>query len=231
VGGIDLAASYLAADPSRRAVLVTTADRFQLPGFDRWHTEGSSIVYGDGAAAIVLAKGAGFARLLAAKTLVDTSLEPMCRGDSEFSLVSQASLGPIDTQTRHLAYLKRAGTDQVIARTNEGLATAVRAVLDDAGLDLADISKFVFPNVGLGLLRVAYLEPLGVDLASTAWELGRTTGHVGGADALTGLTYLIEQGKVMPGDRVMLLGVGYGFTWACAIVECHEIPQWLPAKG
>jgi 3-oxoacyl-[acyl-carrier-protein] synthase-3 len=226
VGSVDLAASYLAADPARRAVMVTTADRFQLPGFDRWHTEGPSIVYGDGAASMVLSKDGGFARLLAVKTFMDSSMEAMCRGDAEFGLVSSAASGPIDTQTRHRTYVMGVGVEQTIARTNKGLADAVNGVMDEAGVSIADISKFVFPNVGRSLLTNAYLKPLGAELSATAWELGRTTGHVGGADALTGLTYLVEQGQINPGERVLLMGVGYGFMWACAVVECHELPQW-----
>lgn len=226
MGGIELAAGYLTAGPDRRAALVTVADRFQFPGFDRWNTEGSSVVYGDGAGALVLAKGAGFGRLLAVHTTVDTSLEPMCRGDDEFGMASEMSLGPVDNQTRRDAFLKRMGTDEVIARTNAGLTAAVSNVLDDAGLELADVSRFVFPNVGLGLLRAAYLGPLGLDVESTAWELGRTTGHVGAADYLTGLTYLIEQGRLTAGDRVMMIGIGHGFTWSAAIVECDEVPRW-----
>ncbi len=230
MAGIELAASYLVADPARRAAVVTTADRFQPPGFDRWQTEGASIVYGDGAAAIVLSKDGGFGRLLALRTVVDTSLEPMNRGDDPFALVSPTSAKAVDNQARRDAYIGQVGTDHVIERTNAGLTNAVKGVLEDAGLELGDVSKFVFPNVGLGLLTNAYLKQLGLELESTAWELGRTTGHVGTADYLTGLTYLIEQGKLNPGDRVMLLGIGYGFVWSCAIVECDEIPQWTPAR-
>jgi 3-oxoacyl-[acyl-carrier-protein] synthase-3 len=226
MSAIELAAAHLTADPARRAAIVTTADRFQPPGFNRWQTEGASIVYGDGAGAVVLARGAGFARLLAVQTVVDTTLEPMNRGDSELTLFSPAARGPVDNQARRAAFLRQIGTDEVIARTNRALADAVHGLLDEAGLELADVSRFVFPNVGFGLLNAAYLKPLGLDASQTAWELGRTTGHVGTADQLTGLTYLLEQGQLRAGERVMLLGIGYGFFWSCAIVECLEVPDW-----
>ena len=45
----------------------------------------------------------------------------------------------------------------------------------------------------------------------------------------TGLTYLLEQGQLSVGDRVMLVGIGYGWFWASALVECVEIPDWPPA--
>ena len=71
------------------------------------------------------------------------------------------------------------------------------------------------------------LEPLGLELASTAWSWGRRTGHVGGADQLTGLAELVETGAAGPGDRVMLVGIGAGFSWTCAVVEVLTPPSWI----
>lgn len=226
LGATELAASYLAADPARPAALVTAADRFAGPGFDRWRTDVSSIVYGDGAAALVLTRAPAFARLVALRTVVDTCLEPMYRGDSAFGAVSAAPFGPVDNRARRNAYLKEVGRDHIVSRTTDGMIAAVRGVLDDSGLDLTDIGRFVFPNVGLSVLRNRYLEPLGLDLAATVWEWGRTTGHVGTADQITGLAYLIDQGWLRPGQRVMLVGIGAGFTWSCAIIECLQAPSW-----
>ena len=86
MGALELAASYLAADPSRRSALVTTADRYADPGFDRWRGDVRGIVYGDGAAAAVVGRE-GFARLLSVATVVDTTLEGMYRGDEPFEPV------------------------------------------------------------------------------------------------------------------------------------------------
>jgi 3-oxoacyl-[acyl-carrier-protein] synthase-3 len=104
----------------------------------------------------------------------------------------------------------------------------VDGVLDDAGLTISDVSWFAFPNVGLDMLT-DFVKLLGVDVSQTVWDLGRTTGHVGAADPITGLTYLLEQGQLSAGDRVLLMGIGAGFFWSCALVECVEIPDWSPA--
>jgi 3-oxoacyl-[acyl-carrier-protein] synthase-3 len=182
-------------------------------------------VYGDGASALVLSRNGGFARLIALSTVVDTSLEPMYRGDSAFGAVSTAADGPIDVRGRREAHLRHNERAQVISKMTRSLVDAVGAVLSDAGLGLTDISRFVFPNVGHEVLCARYLEPLGLDPAKTVWEWGRTTAHVGAADQLTGLAYLAEHGQVVPGDRVMLVGIGAGFTWSCAVLECREAPR------
>ena len=91
VAALQLAAEHLVADPDRRAAVVTTAERFAMPAFDRWHAEGAHINFGDGAAGVVLARGRGVARLVAARSAVDTTLELMYRGNNEFTLFSPAA--------------------------------------------------------------------------------------------------------------------------------------------
>lgn len=224
VGAMELAASYLTADASRGSALVTTADRFTDPGFDRWRGDVRGMVYGDGAAAVVVGR-AGFARLLSVSTVVDTGLEGMYRGGEPFAGTPGRR---VDVRARRAAFA--AGPERPAGgaadRIGSGLADAVGRTLDEAGLVVGDIDRFVFPNVGLHVLRTRYAEPLGLDVERTAWDWGRRTGHVGAADQLTGLTHLVEDGRVGPGDRVLLVGIGAGFAWSCAAVEITGRPSW-----
>ncbi|MFD0690628.1 ketoacyl-ACP synthase III family protein [Actinomadura fibrosa] len=224
MGALELAASYLAADASRASALVTTADRFADPGFDRWRGDVRGIVYGDGAAAALIGR-TGFARLLSVATVADTALEGMYRGDEPFA---PAPGRTVDVRSRRDAFAPVAKrlAGGVAGRTASGLSEAVGRALDEAGLKLGDVARFVFPNVGLHVLRTRYAEPLGLDVERTTWDWGRRTGHVGAADQLTGLTHLVETGEVAPGDRVLLVGIGAGFAWTCAAAEITEIPDW-----
>ena len=228
VSGLQLAADHLVADPDRRAAIITTGERYSLPGVDRWHTEGAHIIFGDGASALVLARDRGFARLLAVKSVADTTLEAMNRGDSMLTLFSPAAQGAVDMSARSDAFLRQMDGREAVARLNRGHAEAVHGLLDEAGLTISDVSRFIFPNIGLGLLT-DLVKGLGIDVSQTGWELGRTTGHMGPADPIVGLTYLLEQGQLSVGDRVVLAGIGYGWFWSCALVECVEIPDWPPA--
>lgn len=229
MSALQLGADHLTADPGRRAVVITTADRFGLPGLDRWHAEGPKFILGDGAASLVLTRDRGFARLLAAVSVSDTALEPMSRGDTPFTLFSTAYQGPISAHKRTKAYLQRGemSVDDIVARFDRGHAEAVHGLLDQAGLTLSDVRRFAFPNVGLRHLG-ELVKPLGIDVSQTTWELGRTTGHMGAADPINGLTYLLEQGQLDVGDRVVLVGIGAGFFWSSALVEITELPDWSP---
>lgn len=228
MSAVQLAADHLIADPDRRAAIITAAERWSAPGIDRWHTEGAHIVFGDGAGALVLARDRGFARLLAVKSVADTTLEAMNRGDDKFTLFSPAAQGPLDMAARGAAFMRDQDGPEVIARLNRGHADAVHGLLDEAGLTISDVSWFVFPNIGLSLLS-DMVKRLGIDVSQTTWELGRTTGHMGASDPMAGLAYLLEQGQLSVGDRVVLMGIGYGWFWSGVLVECVETPDWSAA--
>jgi 3-oxoacyl-[acyl-carrier-protein] synthase-3 len=223
MAAIDLAASYLAGDPGRRAALVTTADRLDLPGFDRWRSDLPGIVYGDGAAAIVLARE-GFARLLSVVTITDSTLEGMYRGGDRFGTVSGHAGQPLDNRARRAEFAASGDAEVRGRRVFSGVNEAIERSLADAQCKLGDINRVVFPNLGASGLRRAYLQPLGLDLADTAWEWGRRTGHVGTADQIIGLGNVADSGRVAPGDRVLLVGIGAGFNWTCAVIEFISEP-------
>jgi 3-oxoacyl-[acyl-carrier-protein] synthase III len=218
LGAIELAASYLVADPARPAALVTAADRLALPGFDRWRSDLPSIVYGDGAAAMVLARD-GFARLRSVTTITDSLLEGMYRGDAPFGPVPGHTGYPVDNRARRAQYVAGADLETLSRRTSSGLTEAVGRALTEAGLKSGDIDWAVFPNLGVTTLQRAYLKPLGLDLAATTWEWGRRTGHVGAADQIIGLENIAGSGRAGPGDHVLLVGIGAGFTWTAAVIE------------
>ncbi len=223
MAALELAASYLAADRGRRAALVTSADRLALPGFDRWRSDLRGIVYGDGAGAAVLAR-AGFARLLSVVSVADSTLEGMYRGKEPFGHVPGHGGQPLDNRARRADFAATADPEALGRRILSGITQAVEGSLADADLKLADIRWTVFPNLGADTLRRAYLEPLGLDLAATTWEWGRRTGHVGAADQIIGLAKLAGSGRAEPGDRVLLVGIGAGFSWTCAVAEFAGVP-------
>jgi 3-oxoacyl-[acyl-carrier-protein] synthase-3 len=152
---------------------------------------------------------------------VDTGLEAMYRGAEPFASRPGRT---VDVRARRRAFM--AETGGVADRTTAGLTEAIERALGEAGACLGDVARFIFPNVGLATLRTRYLAPLGLDMAASTWDWGRRTGHVGAADQLTGLDHLVTTGQVRPGDKVMLVGIGAGFSWTCALVEVASRPPW-----
>ena len=215
----ELAASHLAARPGADAVLVTCADSFQLPGFDRWRSD-SECVFGDGAAALVLSRRGGPLRLRSTASASDPELEPVFRGQDGWTTAPGSRPGPVDLRGRKQAWL--AGAPDVAAVMG-GVTARMRGVVDraltDAGVGLAEISLLVHANISTLLAEAQFHKPLGIDAGRTTLDWGRDIGHVGGADQLLGLNQLMSSGRARSGDLVLLIGAGMGFSWTAAVVE------------
>ncbi|MGI5330382.1 ketoacyl-ACP synthase III family protein [Actinomadura nitritigenes] len=225
MAAIELAASFLAARPAGAKALVSTGDRFALPGFDRWRTDPGTIC-GDGGTAMVLARGAGTPEdgrdavlLRSAVSVSDPGLEKLGRGARPFADAPLEAARPIDAETPREEAVSELGFTEVLRRLRDGQVRAVEGALSEAGVERGDIDWFVLPHLGLPKMNVQFFEPLGVDRERTTWDWGSRIGHLGAGDQIAGLGELVASGRLAPGERCLLAGVGAGFTWSAAVVE------------
>lgn len=218
MAALDLAAAYLTARVDSTAALLTAADRFCPPGFDRWRSDPGT-VYADGGAALVLSRRGGLARLCSVVTTADPELERMHRGADPFGAAPFSVRQPVDLRACKQAFVADVGLAYCVARTATGQAAALDQALADADVKLAEIDWFVLPHFGRRRLHATYLRRLDIDLAATSWPWGRTVGHLGAGDQFAGLHHLVSTGAARPGQRCLLLGVGAGYSWSCAVLE------------
>jgi 3-oxoacyl-[acyl-carrier-protein] synthase-3 len=227
-----LAALWLAAEllasGDRRAALITAADRFDGPRFDRFHTDPGT-VYADGGTALVVARDHGFARVHSLALSSEPELEGMHRGGDAFGEVAPVPPPLVDLDAHKRGFVDQAGTPFVLARVATGQRRAVDEALADAGVGLADIRRFLLPHFGRRRLLTNFVGHLGVALDDTTWDYARTVGHLGAGDHLAALEHLMLTGAVGRGDHCLLLGVGAGFSWSAAVVEITERPHWAAA--
>ncbi|GAA1980755.1 ketoacyl-ACP synthase III [Nocardiopsis rhodophaea] len=225
LGSVELAVPFLNAVPGRDAALITAAESFAEPAWNRWRAD-SGLVFGDGASAVLLSTRGGFARLLSSATETATELEGVHRGDAPFQPSPDPSAYPLDLHARAVEFADRMDMDTIHEIGSAGLRRAAELAAADAGMALDEATVYVVPNFGARLLRQQVLEPIGVPIERTTHAWGATVGHVGAADQFGALDHLVEQGSVGPGDRVMLIGVGGGFNWTCLVVEILRRPAW-----
>lgn len=218
MAALSLAAVWLTAAPTRASAAVVAADRFCLPGIDRWRSDPGT-VFGDGAAAMVLDNRAGFARLVSLATVSDPEMEQMHRGDDPFGDAPYRVRIPLDCKVNQRDYLRRAGLAATVVRTNAGQRDSLKQALAEAETEMAQIDWFVLPHFGRRRLQANYYTKLNIPEERTAWSLARTVGHLGAGDQLAGLSHLLDSDRARPGDRCLLMGVGAGFTWSTAVVE------------
>ncbi|MEU3754216.1 ketoacyl-ACP synthase III family protein [Streptomyces olivoreticuli] len=226
MAALELGASWLSGRSGAAAALLTTGDRYALPGFDRWHSD-SGQVFADGATSLVLNRGGGIARLVASNSTSNPDLEDAYRDvERGFTLVPHATGKPLDLRGRKRRYMKRVGHDFVIDQLVSGLLANTEQTLAEADTSMDRIARVVVPNVGRELLDWEFLAPYKIDVGRTVWNWGRRTCHIGGGDQFAGLTYLLESGQLRRGDQVLVVGVGIGFSWTTAVVTVDEVPDW-----
>lgn len=225
MAAMELGAGFLSADPRRRAALLVTADRFAMPGFDRWNAD-RNMVWGDAGTAVVLSRDGGFARVLAMVSASDPELEGMYRGDSPLRPAPTAEDMPVNIVRRQREFRRRMTSEEVRRRLVAGFDVTLATALAEADASLDSISWAVVENLGRNLMDWRFLNPLKMDISRTTWPWGATIGHLGAGDQFAGLHHLATSGDVGPGDRVLLLGSGGGYAWTCAVVEITARPQW-----
>ena len=223
MAALELAAGYLRAGPARVAALLTAADRFAKPGFDRWRSDPGT-VYADGGTALVLSTRGGFARLLSVATCADADLEQMHRGDDPFGVKPFAARSTVDLEVLKKAFVPKFGLAAGIARVNAGLGTAVKHALADAELELSEVDWFVLPHLGQRRLEAGYLRPLRADPYRTTARFGRRIGHLGAGDQFAGIGHLAET-AARPGQAVLVVGSGGGFSWTAAVLRFEEVAR------
>ncbi|WP_158852438.1 ketoacyl-ACP synthase III family protein [Saccharothrix deserti] len=220
LAALELAATTLTARQDLREALITVADWFPEPAVDRWNLD-SGVLLGDGGAAAVLGRGGGQLRLLSCVSWTDPSLEGLQRGNEPFHAASPAVLKPLVLRRLAREFYAVSGRSpaSVVDAHVTGVRTVVAQALAEAGTTLDEARWAVPPFVGRTSFRFGYAQPLGLDPARTLVDLGLSTGHMGGVDHLYALDHLLRGDLLAPGDKVVLIGVGGGFTFSCAVLQ------------
>lgn len=222
MAALELAAAHLTATGGTRALL-TTADRFCPPGIDRWRSDPGTVL-ADGATALVLARGDGFARLRSLVSVSEPVLERMHRGDDPPSTAPLAARCPIDLDVTTKAFLHGPDGGRSVKLMAERQRESIELAIGEAGVALGDINRFVLPHFGRRRLDANFLRRFGIDHERTLWSWSRGIGHLGAGDQFAGLARLADLELLQPGDRCLLLGVGGGFTWSAAVLEMTANP-------
>ena len=202
--------------------LVTAADAWSLPLFDRWGSD-SGLVYGDAGAAVVVGPRPGPFQMLSTALVSDPGLEKMHRGNETTDMPQYRRSGPIDLRGRGAAFRAERPIEEFWARNAAGLSRAAQTALSDAGVHRDDVRTWLLPHFGEELLRRQCHEPLKITSEQTVTDTGHDIGHTGAADPLLGLDHLRATSALAPSDVVVLVGVGGGFTWGCAVLRATAL--------
>jgi 3-oxoacyl-[acyl-carrier-protein] synthase-3 len=203
---------------------VTTADKFLRSGSHRralvigaetfsrildWTDRTTCVLFGDGAGAMVLetqeSDGAFSSPGLIASRL---------RADGRHRTKLFVDGGPSTTQT--VGHLRMEGKE--VFRHAVGMVTdVIQGCLEDAGCDADAIDWFV-PHQANRRIIDASADKLGIAREKVVVTVDRH-GNTSAASIPLALDVAVADGRIKPGDLVMIEAMGGGFTWGAALIR------------
>ncbi|MET7683032.1 ketoacyl-ACP synthase III family protein [Streptomyces sp. NPDC005423] len=229
--GLELAAGLLPFQPEGRPdILLTTADNFNSPLFNRWDSGPMGVIAADAASSVVVSPTAGFARVDAVVSRVYPEFEAMARGDEPLFPPTGSAGRRIDPVERGLRFNESMREDGGVSIA-DGIANACSetalAAVGEAGIDVSDLRWVLVPNGDEATTRNCVMDPLGLDVSRSQWEFGCGIGHASASDQFIALDHLLRTGRLDAGDHVLLFGGAPGWSAVAVILTITEPPSWI----
>jgi len=223
---LEIAIGQQGAPFFRSDVLLTAAENFSSPIFDRWRS-GYSFIAGDGASAMLLSATAGFARVCSINSLTIPELEAAHRGSQPLFPPNSITGAPIDLKARAdefaATFMPTIDTSRLMI---EGQLDLITRSLKDAHIEVSDVARVIPTNAVWHVVKTFTMDPLGLPMDQSTWRFGSARGHLGASDFAVAVEHLLTTGEVGPGDHVVLVGGAAGYSMSCAVLQILERPGW-----
>ncbi|WP_206365399.1 beta-ketoacyl-ACP synthase III [Siculibacillus lacustris] len=200
------------ADAQIKAGLATRAVVIGAETFSRildWTDRTTCVLFGDGAGAVVIEAAEGGAGL-ADRGIIASHL----RADGRHREKLFVDGGPSRTQTA--GHLRMEGKE-VFKHAVTNLAGVMDELLVTTGLTAADIDWFV-PHQANRRIIEATGKRLGIDAGKIIMTL-QVHGNTSAASIPLALDVGVKDGRIKPGDLVMIEAMGGGFTWGASLIR------------
>jgi len=208
VYGLVTGAQFIASGVYSR-VLVVGGET--LSKITDWEDRNTCVLFGDGAGACVLEP-------VQEGGILGFNLGSDGSGGRFLDLPAGGSRLPTSKETvaQRLHYIRMDG-NQVFKFAVKAMGKAALKALEMAGLSNEDIDLFIPHQANKRIIDAAGRK-LGLPEEKVYMNLERY-GNTSGASIPLALYEAVEEGKVKPGDIVVLSGFGAGLSWAAAVLE------------
>ena len=206
VFGLSVADNFIKAGQAKTVLLIGAETMSRLMD---WTDRTTCVLFGDGAGAVVLRAGEGEGTT-ADRGVLNTKLY----SDGRLHDLLYVDGGPSSTQTT--GFLRMQGKE-VFRHAVTNISGAIQASADDAGITIDDIDWFV-PHQANQRILDGTARKLGIapeKVISTVAEHGNTSA----ASVPLALSTAVQDGRIKPGNLVLLEAMGGGFTWGAALVR------------
>jgi|GraSoiStandDraft_41_1057321.scaffolds.fasta_scaffold148027_3 3-oxoacyl-[acyl-carrier-protein] synthase-3 len=178
-----------------------------------WEDRATCILFGDGAGAVVLgASENGNRGILSTRLRTDGSYV------KTLYVPAGGSRKPANSETvrnkEHTITMNGKEVFKVAVRSMEEIS---RQALDDAGVPIDELS-LVIPHQANRRIIVALAERLGIPMEKIVINLDKY-GNTSAASVPVALDEARREGRIRPGDIVLLNAFGAGFAWGAAVIK------------
>jgi 3-oxoacyl-[acyl-carrier-protein] synthase-3 len=204
-----VAEGYLAAGRGDLALVVSTE---KMSAITDWDDRATAVLFGDGAGAAVVRRTSNGRGMLSNFMRSDGTLAELLwrPGGGARAPFNQAVL----EEKGHL--VKMAGRE-VFKAAVRSMAEAADQALLRAGLTGADIDLFIPHQANIRIIE-STAKYACIPMEKVFVNVNRY-GNMSSATIPVALDEAPEQGRVRPGDNVLMAAFGAGFTWASAVLR------------
>ncbi|HLN87104.1 MAG TPA: beta-ketoacyl-ACP synthase III [Candidatus Limnocylindrales bacterium] len=183
-----------------------------LSRYLNWQDRGTCILFGDGAGAVVLGASENGLGILSTKLRTDGSYA------KTLYIPAGGSLRPASPHTvrdnEHTIAMNGKEVFKIAVRAMEEIS---RQALEEAGVSIEQVA-LVVPHQANKRIIVALAERLGVPMEKIMVNLEKY-GNTSAGSIPIALDEARRQGRIKPGDIVLMNSFGAGFAWGAAVVK------------
>jgi len=195
LAGLNQAAALIEVGRAERVLLIGAEKLTRITDFKDPKT---GMLFGDGAGAVVMGPSDSEA------------------GIGQIDLRADGGLGDTIMATHEDPYIRMDGISTfkiAVKRLSESTVYAVAA----AGLELSDIDLFVYHQANSRILK-AVGERLELDPAKVSDYIAQL-GNTSAASVPVTMSLSREDGRLRPGQKVLIGAIGAGFSWGAGVME------------
>ena len=188
-----------------------------LSRFLDWTDRSTCVLFGDGAGAVLLQASESPGGALGFDLFSDGT------GCDGIIVPAGGSARPASHETvdARMHAIRMLGSDVYKYATRQ-MGESAEAALRQAGLTVADIDQFVFHQANIRIIN-SVQKQLGIPEEKTYVNIDRY-GNTSAASVPMALVEAVASGRVKPGDRILMVAFGAGYTAGAAVWEWTADP-------
>ena len=212
--GLATGSSFIRSGMYRRVLVIGVE---VLSRFLNWSDRNTCVLFGDGAGAVLLEASEAPGGLLGFDLYSDGT------GYEGIIVPAGGSACPASPTTiaegKH--FIQMAGREVYKYATRQ-LAESASAALRNAGVSVSEVDQFVFHQANLRIIENVQRQ-LGIPAEKTYINIEKY-GNTSAASVPMALAEAVAAGRIKPGDKILMVAFGAGYTAGAALVEWTADP-------